>query len=125
MKNWSTAFWLKTHYFHTKIPHQKPSVLNNVPCAFIFLPTLRARSSFYVPCVPSFFEVPYVLYVPHLFRCLTCLHFSICLARLQFFKVFSSFDMPLLFYTKCGTTHNQLQQAAGISKNEVQKPKID
>ena len=42
MENWSTAFWLKTHHFHTKIPHQKPNVLNNVPCAFIFLRALRA-----------------------------------------------------------------------------------
>ena len=122
------------------------SVLNYVPSYPTCLTRLRAFASylpslfyvpyvsffFYVPYVPSVFYVPYVPslfyflymplffympYVPSFFTCLTCLQF---LSAFTFLSV-SNFRRTLrafTFFIKCGTTHNQSQQA-GICKNEV------
>ena len=98
--------------------------------------TSYVPSFFYLPSVPSFFYVPYLssffkcltclsfftcLTCPHIFKGLTCVHFLHALRNFTFLSV-SNFRRTLCafnFFIKCGTTHNQPQQAT-ISKNDVE-----
>ena len=92
----------------------------------IFLRALRAFI-FYLSYVPLFFHVPYVpsfftcLIYPHFIRALRALIVLRALCASTFLSV-SNFWRALyafIFFIKCGTTHNQPQQA-GISKKEVE-----
>ena len=97
------------------------SVLNYVPL-LLNLPSLFYVPSFFFTCLQLFTFLTCL----HFFTFLTCPYFFTCLAYLHFLRAFtflrvSNFGSNLrafTFFIKCGTTHNQLQQA-GICKNEV------
>ena len=91
--------WLTCSYFFY-VPYVRAVIFLRALCVFVFYMSY-VSSFFYVPYVPSSFYVPHE---PSLF----------CL-----FSIFGMPYVPSLFYVKCGTNHNQAQQA-GINKNEVE-----